>query len=59
MSLEKLREKVDPRSTKLLVIDMQKDYCRAGGIFDSMGFGIENNQLIAARLSDFVNRVCH
>jgi ureidoacrylate peracid hydrolase len=57
MSPEKLREKVDPRSTKLVVIDMQRDYCCTGGIFDRMGFGIENNELLAGRLSDFVNKV--
>ena len=35
-----LDELVDPRHTALLVIDMQRDFCAAGGAFDRLGIDI-------------------
>ncbi len=57
MDLKKLSEKVNPTTTALLIIDMQKDYCCKGGIFDKMGFDYEVPARLSSILSDFVNHV--
>jgi ureidoacrylate peracid hydrolase len=56
MDFEKLKVKVAHEVTALLTIDMQRDYCCAGGILDKMGFDIGAAQLLAPRLNSFVNR---
>jgi ureidoacrylate peracid hydrolase len=57
MNLKNHREKIDPASTALVIIDMQRDYCCEGGIFDKMGFDIKAASLLAPRLSDFAGKV--
>jgi ureidoacrylate peracid hydrolase len=56
MHLEKLKTKVDPEHTVLVVIDMQRDYCCEGGVFEKMGFDSAVPRALAYRLNDFVNR---
>jgi len=55
MDMVKLSEKVNPKTTALLIIDMQKDYCCEGGIFDKMGFDYEIPKQLSSILSDFVD----
>ena len=57
MDLQKLRRKVNPEHTAVVIIDMQRDYCCEGGIFDKMGFDLEVPRRLASRLNDFVNEV--
>lgn len=57
MDLERLGKKVDPEYTALLIIDMQRDYCCQGGIFEKMGFDLEPPKLLASRLNEFLNKV--
>ena len=40
MDLDGFRKKVLPEHTALLIIDMQRDYCCQGGVFDRRGFDI-------------------
>lgn len=56
MDLDKLSEKINPRTTALLITDMQRDYCCAGGVIDKMGFDFEIAKRLAPRLNDFVDR---
>ncbi|MBU2498252.1 MAG: cysteine hydrolase [Proteobacteria bacterium] len=56
MNLEKLEKKVAPAHTALLIIDMQRDYCCKGGIFDKMGFNLDVPQELATRLNEFLNQ---
>ncbi len=56
MDLEMLKKKVQPAHSALLVIDMQKDYCCEGGIFDRRGFDIKAAQELAPRLNHFLER---
>ncbi len=56
MNLEKLRNKVDPEYTALLIIDMQRDYCCEGGVYEKMGFDLAPPKLLATRLAGFVER---
>ena len=37
---ERIRAKVDPDSTALIIVDMQKGFCCKGGSFDKRGFDI-------------------
>ncbi len=55
MSLEKIKEKVDPKNTALVVIDMQRDYCCDGGILDKLGFDLEKPKELGPRLAGFVS----
>ncbi len=55
-SLKPLEQKVDPAHTALVVVDMQRDYCCAGGILTRMGFDIAPVQALAPRLAEFVDR---
>lgn len=57
MNFEKLRRKISPEQTALLIIDMQRDYCCEGGIFHKMGFDLETPKTLAPRLNDFVKKV--
>lgn len=54
MDLERLRAKVNPGSTALIVIDMQRDYCCEGGIFHSRGFDLVPTQKLVERLTLFL-----
>ncbi len=56
-NLEKLKIKVNPDHTALVIIDMQRDYCCEGGVFEKMGFGLEAPKLLASRLNEFLNKV--
>lgn len=56
MDLEKLKIKVNPEHTALVIIDMQRDYCCEGGIFDKMGFDLKAPKLLASTLNEFVNK---
>lgn len=55
MELEKLKKKVDPKITALVVIDMQRDYCCDGGILDKLGFDLEKPKELVPRLTEFVS----
>ena len=57
MNLEKFKIKVNPEYTALVIIDMQRDYCCEGGIFNKMGFDLEVPKWLASRLNEFVNKV--
>lgn len=54
MDIEKLRAKVDPRWTAVIVIDMQKDYCCEGGTFHKRGYDVAPAQMLAPRLNTFL-----
>lgn len=56
MNLEKLMVKVKPEYTAFVTVDMQRDYCCKGGVFDKMGFDLEPPRLLASRLHEFINR---
>jgi ureidoacrylate peracid hydrolase len=57
MDMEKLRVKVDPGHTGLVVVDMQRDYCCEGGVIDKMGFSLDDPQGLVPRLAEFVDKV--
>jgi ureidoacrylate peracid hydrolase len=56
MDLERLKVKVNPAQTAVLVIDMQKDYCCEGGTFHRTGFDIVPAQQLAPRLNQFLEK---
>jgi ureidoacrylate peracid hydrolase len=56
MNLEKLKTKVNPEYTALVMIDMQRDYCCEGGIFEKMGFDLKAPKLLVPRLNEFINK---
>jgi len=56
MNLENLKIKVRPDHTALIIVDMQRDYCCEGGIFEKMGFDLENPKKLAPRLNEFLNK---
>ena len=53
--LNRLRAKLNPESTALIIVDMQKDFCCEGGVFHKRGFDIESAQKLAKRLNSFLN----
>jgi ureidoacrylate peracid hydrolase len=53
--LGSLAEKVDPAHSALLVIDMQNDFCAAGGLVARDGRDISQAQQMAARLPAFID----
>jgi nicotinamidase-related amidase len=55
MDLERLRAKVDPRSTAIITIDMQKDYCCEGGTFHKRGYDVLPAQRLASTLNTFLD----
>ena len=57
MDVEAFGSKVLPAQTALLIIDMQRDYCCEGGIFDRRGFDLRPARDLAARLNLFLGRV--
>jgi ureidoacrylate peracid hydrolase len=52
--LTELHEKVDPRHTAILVIDMQKDFTTPGCFWDSLGQDVSEAGALADRLLDFL-----
>jgi ureidoacrylate peracid hydrolase len=52
--LNRLRAKLNPESTALVIIDMQKDFCCEGGVFHKRGFDIRSAQELAKRLNSFL-----
>ena len=52
--LDRLKAKLNPESTALIIIDMQKDFCCEGGVFHLRGFDIESAQKLAKRLNSFL-----
>ncbi|MEJ2715637.1 MAG: cysteine hydrolase [Deltaproteobacteria bacterium] len=55
-NLQALKGKVVPRQTALLIVDMQKDYCCKGGIFDRRGFDVTRVDQLVERLNDFLDK---
>lgn len=55
MGNESLSKKVNPKTSALLIVDMQRDYCCKGGIFDKMGFDYNIPKRLASPLNDFLN----
>ena len=51
---DRLKTKLNPDSTALIIIDMQKDFCCEGGSFDRRGFDIKAAQSLAKRLNAFM-----
>ncbi len=56
MDLERLRAKVNPAHTALVIVDMQKDYCCEGGILDKMGFCLDAPKALVPRLKEFLEQ---
>jgi ureidoacrylate peracid hydrolase len=52
--LDRLRAKLNPESTALIIVDMQKDFCCEGGVFHKRGFDIRPAQQLAKRLNSFL-----
>lgn len=52
-----LRDRVRPEETALLIIDMQRDYCCKGGVFDRRGFDVAPAGGLATALNEFVKSV--
>ena len=50
-----LEELVDPAHTALLVVDMQRDFCTAGGAFDKLGVDISMYPPMVPRLKRLVD----
>ena len=55
--LGRLKAKLNPESTALIIIDMQKDFCCEGGSFHKRGFDIRPAQQLARRLNSFLKDV--
>ncbi len=53
--LKTLEDKVDPRHTALLVIDMQNDFCAAGGLIDRAGRDRKPLAELGDRLPAFID----
>ena len=45
-----LREKIASNTAALIVIDMQNDFCAAGGMMSKEGFDVSEAQKMASRL---------
>lgn len=52
--MDRLKSKLNPNSTALIIIDMQKGFCCEGGSFDKRGFDIKPAQKLAKRLNSFL-----
>jgi Isochorismatase family len=53
--LDTLRSRVDPAHTALIVIDIQNDFCAAGGMMDNEGLDLSAVQEMAGRLPDLID----
>lgn len=53
---QSFEEKVDPRHTAVVVVDMQNDYIADGGFFDQIGRNRKDMQEMTPRLMDFVEK---
>jgi nicotinamidase-related amidase len=49
-----LHELVDPAHTALLVVDMQRDFCQAGGAFDRLGVDISMYPPVIPRIAQMI-----
>ena len=56
MDIERLKAKVNPAHTALIIVDMQKDYCCEGGIIDKMGFCLDAPKALVPRLKQFLEQ---
>ncbi|MDO8690788.1 MAG: isochorismatase family cysteine hydrolase [Dehalococcoidia bacterium] len=54
--LSTLGEKVDPRHTALVVVDVQNDFCADGGYFSDMGYDLSMIQQMVPQLGSFIAR---
>jgi len=54
-----LAEKVDPRNTALVVIDMQNDFCHADGFYGKRGADLSRMPGVAARIEALVAQARH
>lgn len=54
--LNRLSAKLNPESTALVIIDMQKDFCCEGGSFHRRGFDVKPAQRLAGRLNTFLGK---
>lgn len=52
--LNRLSAKLNPESTAVVIIDMQKDFCCEGGSFHRRGFDVKPAQRLAGRLNTFL-----
>jgi ureidoacrylate peracid hydrolase len=52
--LTTLDDKADPRHTALLIVDMQNDFCAAGGMVQKAGRDVSELQKVGARLPEFI-----
>ena len=52
--LDRLKSKMNPESTALIIVDMQKDFCCEEGTFHKRGFDIRPAQQLAERLNAFL-----
>jgi ureidoacrylate peracid hydrolase len=50
----RLKAKLNPDTTALVIVDMQKSFCCEGGSFDKRGFDIRPARILAARLNLFL-----
>ena len=50
----RLKAKINPDSTALIIVDMQKGFCCEGGSFDKRGFDIRPAQELAGMLNIFL-----
>jgi ureidoacrylate peracid hydrolase len=53
--LRTLEEKIDPAHAALIVVDMQNDFCAAGGMMDQEGADLEAVQTMAQRLPEVLD----
>ena len=53
-SSNRLKARLNPDSTALIIVDMQRGFCCEGGSFDKRGFDIRPAQELAVRLNSFL-----
>jgi ureidoacrylate peracid hydrolase len=53
--LTTLEQKVDPRHAALIMVDMQNDFCAAGGMMDKEGADLGAVQAMAKRLPELID----
>ena len=53
--LRSLEEKVDPRHTALIVIDVQNDFCAPGGMMDKEGLDLSLAQAMGGRMPGLID----